>query len=174
MKWMVVLLFSGLSWPINSQNTQLNNLGLRTGYFSTVGIAAEWSLPNQQRIIGTLGYRLPGGWLSYGFNTRLGGTLGWGQSKRILGDRNNGLSIFYFLGGYGARASYQKNTHNFPKDAWFSFGVLTGGGIAFEWQALHFALNFLPGYELSGQPEWHSNLYLWKGTNLTAGIKWNN
>jgi hypothetical protein len=173
MKWMVVLLFSGLSWPIISQSNQLHHLGLRTGYFSTVGIAAEWSLPNQQKIIGTLGYRLPGGWLSYGFNTRLGGTLGWGQSKRILGDQKNGLSIFYFVGGYGASVSYLKNTHNFPKDKWFSFGLLTGGGFTFDWQVLHFAINILPGYELSGQPEWNSNWYFWKATSLSAGIKWN-
>lgn len=173
MKRILLFFMLGFSWTLSAQTTGLKSIGIKSGYFSTVGVSAEWEINPNNGIIGTFGYRLPGGWLSYGNNTRLGGTLGWSFSKKILENKKDGISLFSFMGSYGAKVTYPNNTPQFSKDEWMSFGLLIGGGLSLEWKVLHFTINLLPGYELSGQPEWHSNWYIWKGTSLIAGIKWN-
>ena len=174
MKWMVLFLLVGVSFSLSSQTYGLHNISLKSGYFATVGISAEWVFPPNHGVIGTFGYRLPGGWLSIGNNTRLGGTIGWSFSKKILKNKKDGLSFYSFIGTYGADVSFPKKSPPFPKHKWFSFGLLIGGGVSLDWKVLHFAINLLPGYEWSGQPEWHSNWFFWKGTSLSVGIKWNN
>jgi len=141
-------------------------LGIRSGYFVTAGIQLD-----AHPVSLVLGYRLPGGWLSLGNNTRIGGLTTYEIPILKVSDRNNFISLGIKSGIYAAQADYTKSEGRLQGMKFLATGLTSGLGLSLKWQVLEFKAQILPSYELSKYHEWRNRFFFWRCTGATLSVQ---
>lgn len=144
------------------------NLGLRSGYFVTAGIQID-----AHPISLVLGYRLPGGWLSLGNNTRIGGLTTYEIPILKVSDRDNFISLGFKIGIYAAQADYTRSEGRLQGMKFWATGLTCGLGLKMKWHLLELKTEILPGYELSKYHEWRNRFFFWRCTGATLSVHLN-
>lgn len=143
-------------------------LGIRSGYFVTAGIQLD-----AHPVSLVLGYRLPGGWLSLGNNTRIGGLATFEIPLIKVSDRINFVSLGFKTGIYAAQADYTRSEGRLEGMKFWATGLTGGIGLKLKWQVLEFKASILPGYELSKYHEWRNRFFFWRCTGATLSVQLN-
>jgi hypothetical protein len=141
-------------------------LGIRSGYFMTAGIQIE-----KQPFSIAIGYRLPGGWLSLGNNTRIGGLTTYEIPLLKVSDSNNYLSLGIKSGIYAAEANYTHSMGRLEGMHFWSTGLTSGLSINLQWRLIVFKADVLPGFDLSNNYEWRNRFFFWRCTGASVMLQ---
>jgi hypothetical protein len=143
-------------------------LGIRSGYFVTAGIQLD-----AHPVSLVFGYRLPGGWLSLGNNTRIGGLANFEIPLFKMSDRKNYLSLNLKSGIYAAQADYTRSEGRLQGMKFWPTGLTGGIGLKLKWHVLEFKATIMPGYELSKYHEWRKRFFFWRCTGANLSLQLN-
>lgn len=163
-KWTIIILII----PVSLVGQVPVNLGFRSGYFMTAGLQFDsypWSM--------AIGYRLPGGWLSLGNNTRFGGLTTYEKPLLKVSDRNNFISFGVKMGIYAAQADYTRSEGRLKGMKFWTAGLTGGVGLRLKWQLFELNAEIMPGYEFSKYHEWGNRFFFWKCTGATLSLQLN-
>jgi hypothetical protein len=145
------------------------SIGLRTGFFTTIGVSYNQFFTARDAFEVNLGYRIPGGWPGQGDNTRWGLEATYQYHVPIMMEDDMWLGAFARGGFFTGIADY---THlgdhpRFGDSPFFLFGLTGGIGLDFKYSWFNFSGWWSPGFDLTS-PHEASNRFFWMRTSGVA------
>ena len=141
-------------------------LGLRTGFFTTIGVSYNQFFNRRMAYEINLGYRLKNGWLGQGPNTRIGLEAVYQYHYPLILD-HRWLSVFGRAGVFAGQADYSyREPSPYDPDPFFFFGITAGLGLDAKLGMFNLSGWFSPGIDLTNPVEPSNRFFL----NRTSGI----
>lgn len=138
-------------------------LGVKFGYFMTLGLSYQQFITNKSAIDVSFGYRPTGGFVRWAENlTRLGGQATY-QRMYPLDIRQDGTIHFFWAVGWHAGRVGLKDLEN---ERVFQTGPLAGVGFDFRMENYSINLSVLPGFDLANKDLDKSSFFINKGSGI--------
>lgn len=163
------------SMKVQEQELQGNNLiqykkavGLRTGYYTTVALSYNQFISSNSALNVDIGYRIPGGWLDKGKNTRIGGVVSYEYHMLLNSDPDHLWTIFGTGGIHLAQADYtERGGFRDYGETFMTSGVTFGLGLSVRWNKINVSGAWMPAYDFLNYEYGGGEFYLWRCSNVS-------
>jgi hypothetical protein len=136
-------------------------IGLKTGYYTTVALSYNLSFSEHSALDVNFGYRIPGGWLGNGDNTRLGGVVAYQYHYFLNNNPERLWSLFGTAGIHLAQADYtDRGGLRDYGETFLTSGVTFGLGLSVRWGRVNIDGALMPAYDFLN-PEYGGGDFYW-------------
>jgi hypothetical protein len=140
-------------------------LGIKFGYFMSLGVSYQYFITNNSAIDMSLGFRPTGGFVRWAENlTRVGGQATY-QRMYPLDVRQDGTIHFFWALGWHAGSVEWKDLEN---ERVFQTGPLAGVGFDFRMEKYSINLSVLPGFDLASKDLDKSSFFINKASGIAV------
>lgn len=154
---------------VEDQNSLLyeKSIGLRTGFYTTIALSYNQFFTERSALDFDIGYRIPGGWLGNGENTRVGAVISY-QYHYPLNSNPDQLWALFGTGGFHiAQADYtERGGFRDYGETFMSSGITFGAGLSVRWGRVHFSGAWMPSYDFLNH-EAPNEFYIWRCSNVS-------
>ncbi len=140
-------------------------LGVKFGYFMSLGLSYQQFITNKSAIDVSFGFRPAGGFVRWAENlTRVGGQATY-QRMYPLDIRKDGtIHFFWALGWHAGRVDWK----DLENERAFQTGPLAGVGFDFRMEKYSINLSVLPGFDLATKDLDKSTFFVNKGSGIAV------
>ncbi|NBB89441.1 MAG: hypothetical protein GVX96_06630, partial [Bacteroidetes bacterium] len=116
------------------------SIGFGTGYYTTVGLSYNQFFSPVSAFTIDLGYRIPGGWLGNGENTRFGAIISYEYHYPLNTNSDRLWTVFGTAGIHIAQADYSdRGGLRDYGETFMTSGAIFGLGTSVRWGSLNFS-----------------------------------
>jgi len=144
------------------------SFGLRTGYYTTIALSYNQFFTNRSAIDVDLGYRIPGGWLGNGENTRIGAVISYQYHYPLNSNPERLWTAFGTAGLHIAQADYSdRGGLRDYGETFMTSGLTFGLGLSVRWGRVNFSGAWMPAYDFLNYEYGGGEFYVWRCSNVS-------
>lgn len=143
-------------------------IGLRTGYYTTIALSYNQFFTNSSAIDINLGYRIPGGWLGNGENTRIGAVISYQYHYPLNSNPDRLWTAFGTAGLHIAQADYSdRGGFRDYGETFMTSGFTFGLGTSVRWGRVNISGAWMPAYDFLNYEYGGGKFYVWRCSNVS-------
>jgi hypothetical protein len=144
-------------------------VGFSTGYYTTVGVSYNQFFSPVSAFTIDLGYRIPGGWLGNGENTRIGAIITYEYHYPLNSNVNRLWTVFGTGGLHIAQADYSdRGGLRDYGETFMTSGVTFGLGLSLRWGSFNFSGAWRPAYDFLNYEYGGGKFYVWRCSKVAV------
>ncbi len=145
------------------------SLGLKSGYYTTIGLSYNQFFTNRSAFNVDLGYRIPGGWLGNGENTRIGAILSYEYHYPLNSNPDQLWTAFGTAGLHIAQADYsERGGFRDYGETFMTSGVTFGLGLSVRWGRVNVSGALMPAYDFLNPEYGGGDFYIWRCSRVAV------
>lgn len=143
--------------------SESKSIGLATGYYTTVGLSYNQFFAPFSSFSVNLGYRIPGGWLGGGENTRIGAIFAYEYHYPLNSNSRRLVTAFGTTGFHIAQADYSdRGGLRDYGETFMTSGVTFGLGLSLRWNSFNISGAWRPAYDFLNYEYGGGKFYVWR------------
>jgi len=145
------------------------SFGLKTGYYTTIGLSYNQFFTNRSAFNVDLGYRIPGGWLGNGENTRIGAILSYEYHLALNSNPDRLWTAFGTAGLHIGQADYsERGGLRDYGETFMTSGLTFGLGLSVRWGRINLSGAWMPAYDFLNHEYGGGEFYVWRCSHVAA------